>query len=146
VQDEEKNHGPAGVEPARQLLDQYTHLSDNVKQAILDAIRDHSLLETQGELTHIVQDADMLDGMGTIGIMRAYTSKASLPCYDPSNIAPTKGKRNTTIHEQIAFQMEWVDLMHTDTGKQLAKIKHQTMQAFLETFKREVEDLDFSSK
>ena len=146
MQDEEKDHGPAGVAPAKILLDQHTNLSEDIKQDVLNAIRDHSLLETDGMLTHIIQDADMLDGMGAIGIMRAYTSKASLPCYYSANIVPTEGKRGTTIHEQIAFQMEWADFMHTDTGRQIAKTRHQTMLDFLEIFKCEVDGLDLPSK
>ncbi|TAH32380.1 HD domain-containing protein [Candidatus Saccharibacteria bacterium] len=144
VQEEEKDHGPAGVEPARRLLDEFSPYDDATKKQILKAIRDHSLLETEGGLTHIVQDADMLDGMGFIGIMRAYTSKFDLPCYDASNIAPTKGKRNATIHEQIAFQMEWVDFMHTDTAKKIARLRYQKMQEFLQGFEQEVLGNDFS--
>src|SRR5262245_53194823 len=61
VQDEEANHGPAGVETASQLLDQYSNLDEQTKTEILNAIRDHSLKLADGQLTHIVQDADKLD-------------------------------------------------------------------------------------
>jgi len=138
VQKEEKDHGPAGVPLARTLLDKYTDFDDTTKKRILSAIHDHSQLKTEGKLTHIVQDADMLDGMGAIGLMRAYTSKAHLPDYDPSNIAPTKGQRNTNIHDQIAFQMEWLEFMHTPTGRQLAQKRYDFMRGFLTTFEKEV--------
>jgi len=143
VQEEEKGHGPAGVPLASQLLDAHTEYDTETKHRILNAVRDHSNLHTEGMLTHILQDADMLDGLGAIGIMRAYTSKASLPSYAPDNIAPTVGVRDSTIHEQIAFQMEWLDMMHTSTGKTIAAGRHERMQQFLETFKLEVEGGDY---
>lgn len=143
VQEEEKGHGPAGVPMASEMLDRYTDYDDETKQQILDAIRDHSAFKAEGELTHILQDADKLDGLGAVGLMRAYTSKYSLPAYDPADIAPNKGERNTTIHAQIAFQLEWVDMMETETGRALAKKRAEVMHNFLSTFKDEVEGSDF---
>lgn len=143
VQEEEKGHGPAGVPPAKELLDRYTSYDDEVKTRILNAIRDHSAFKAEGRLTHIVQDADKLDGLGAIGLMRAYTSQAYLPAYDPENIIPTKGLRNTNIHDQIAFQLEWLDMMVTPTGNAIAQKRGATMKAFLQAFKDEVDEKDF---
>jgi uncharacterized protein len=144
VQEEEKGHGPAGVPLASQLLNEYTDYPNTIKIRILNAVRNHSNLHTDGKLTHIVQDADMLDGLGAVGIMRAYTSKASLLCYDPLDIAPTVGSRDSTIHGQIAFQMEWLDMMHTKTGRIIAEKRHALMQQFLDNFKLEVLGQDYS--
>lgn len=143
VQEEEKGHGPAGVPLASQLLDKHTHYDADAKERILNAVRDHGGLHTEGKLTHILQDADMLDGLGAIGLMRAYTSKAQLPCYDPADIAPTVGKRDTTIHDQIAFQMEWLDMMHTKTGREIAQKRHALMAKFLDDFRLEVLGQDY---
>ena len=140
----EEGHGPAGVGLAGQLLDEFGSYDERTKHQILRAIHDHSLLQTDGALTHIVQDADKLDGMGYIGIMRGYTSKAHLPCYTLDNIVPVRGERNLTIHQQIAFQMEWVNLMHTDTAKQIAEIRYQKMLEFLKGFEQEALGADFS--
>lgn len=143
VQVEEKGHGPAGVPLSGELLDAFTTYNDDAKKRILDAIRDHSGFQTEGELTHIVQDADKLDGLGAIGLMRAYTSKAYLPAYDPENITPTKGERETNIHDQIAFQLEWLDMMATETGQAISQKRGQVMKDFLQTFAHEVEGKDF---
>lgn len=143
VKEEEKDHGPAGVPMASEMLDQFTDYDNEIKQQILDAIRDHSAFKAEGVLTHILQDADKLDGLGAVGLMRAYTSKYSLPAYDPDDIAPSKGERNTTIHGQIAFQLEWVDMMETATGRALALKRGEVMRDFLNTFKSEVEGNDF---
>jgi uncharacterized protein len=143
VQEEEKGHGPAGVPLASELLDKHTAFDPAAKQRILNAVRDHSDFKPEGRLTHILQDADMLDGLGAIGIMRGYTSKASLPCYDPSDIVPQVGERNTTIHGQLAFQMEWLEMMHTDTGRIIATRRHTLMKGFLQDFKLEVLGQDY---
>jgi uncharacterized protein len=142
VQEGEKGHGPAGVPLARKLLNEFTDYDEDTKIRILSAVENHSDLKATGELTHIIQDADMLDGLGAIGIMRAYTSKANLPDYDTNNIAPTVGKRDTNIHDQIAFQMEWLDFIHTPNAKRIAQKRYIYMKKFLEEFKDEVQRTD----
>lgn len=143
VQDEDKGHGPAGVPLARQLLDKYTNYDEATKTRILLAVEWHSSLNTTGRLTHIVQDADMLDGLGAIGIMRAYTSKASLVDYNQDDIIPSVGKQNATIHDQIAYQMGWLDLMHTKTAKMIAIKRHDFMVEFFKEFNNEALGLDY---
>jgi HD superfamily phosphodiesterase len=143
VQEEEKGHGPAGVPLSGQLLDKYTDYDGDARDRILAAVRDHSGLNTAGRLTHIVQDADMLDGLGAIGVMRAYTSKAHLPAYDPADIVPGVGRRNTNIHDQVAFQLEWVDMMRTETGRQIARRRGAFMLHFLHQFEEEAHGEDW---
>jgi len=146
VQEEERGHGPAGVPLASELLDRFTGYDDDTKQRILNAVRDHSGLDTEGRLTHIVQDADMLDGLGAVGLMRAYTSKSHLPAYDPQNIVPSVGARDTNIHDQVAFQLEWLGMMHTDTGRELAQRRGDFMLGFLRQFEAEVHCDDFGPR
>jgi uncharacterized protein len=113
----------------------------------LNAIADHSEAETEGKLTAIIRDADMLDGLGAIGIMRACTSKATLPDYNPDNFIPPIGqRRDTTICGQIAFQMEWYDpgFMQTATGKRLAKKRFEFMKTFLKELESEVNGRDLN--
>lgn len=143
VQQEEKGHGPAGVPLASELLDRYTNYDNLTKSRILLAVEHHSNLDTIGALTHIVQDADMLDGMGAVGLMRAYMTKTNVDDYDPKSIIPTKGIKGTSAHNQIAYQMEWLELMHTDTARLLARKRYDFMTKFLKEFKEEVEGGDF---
>ncbi len=146
VQMEDAGHGPAGVPLARQLLAAHMTYDAETTEQVLRAVEHHSELHTTGELLHIVQDADMLDGMGATGIMRAYMSKYYLPDYDPNTIVPTAGKREATAHEQIAFQMEWLGLMHTATGRRIAKGRHQYMLDFLHTVEKEVTRKDLGDE
>lgn len=145
VQDEEKGHGPAGVPLAKRLLDEYTDFDSAAKQRILTAVADHSEAVTEGKLTAIVRDADMLDGLGAIGIVRACMSKAHLSDYDPDNFIPSPGhRRDSTVCGQIAFQMEWYDpgFIQTETGKRLAKRRYEVMREFLDELQDEVTSRD----
>jgi uncharacterized protein len=146
VQDEEKGHGPAGVPLARQLLDEYTNYDEITKIRILSAVECHSNLNAIGELTHIVQDADMLDGLGAIGMMRAYTSKANSVDYNSDDIVPSVGKQNATINDQIVYQMEWFGLMHTKTAKKIATNRHNFMVEFFKEFNNEALGIDHKRK
>ena len=144
VQKEGKGHGLAGVPLSKELLDKYTDYDDSTKKRILSAVENHSDLNVSGRLTHIIQDADMLDGLGAIGVMRAYTSHPNLLDYDQNNIIPKVGRRNTNMHDLMAFQMEWLDLIHTNTAKQIAARRHAFMMRFLEEFKSEAEGSDIN--
>ena len=142
AQKSRNGHGMAGVPLARNLLDRYTKYDDITKNRILEAVQCHSDLGATSKLTQIIQDADMLDGVGAIGIMRSYTAHPGSLDYDQNDIVPTVGKRGATMHEQMAFQMEWPGLMHTNAAKKIAVKRHDFMLKFLEEFNIEAKGLD----
>lgn len=81
----------------------------------------------------IVQDADMIDAIGAIGIARAfnYGGFRNNPIYDPS------GEAKSTIghfHEKL---LKLKGLMNTETGKILAEQRHNFIELFLGQFKKE---------
>jgi uncharacterized protein len=140
LQAEGRAHGPAGVPLAKELLDTYTNFNDETKERILSAIHDHSNVETEGDLAHILQDADKLDGLGAIGISRGYVSKPYLPDYDPNDIIPDPGEYNnpSTIHQQIRFAMTWYDMLYTETAKQIGKPRYEFMKNFFNEIEKEI--------
>lgn len=80
----------------------------------------------------IVRDADRLDAIGAVGIVRTieYGTAKGRPFYDES------GSEETTIahfHEKL---LKLKDLMHTATARRIAASRH----AFLETFLQEFDD------
>lgn len=98
----------------------------------------------------IVQDADRLDAIGAIGIARTfnYGGFKNRPMYDPA-IAP---KMNMTKEEYKKSDAPTVnhfyekllllqDKMNTETGKKMAKERHQFMELFLAQFYSEWEGL-----
>lgn len=141
-QKESKGHGPAGVPLAKELLDTYTNFSDGAKKRILTAIAVHSSFKTEGKLDQILQDADKLDGLGAIGLSRAYISCHALPDYDPQDITPEPGEYNKPkdIHQQIKFSMTWYSMLYTQTAQKLGQPRHKFMQKYLEQIKKEIEE------
>jgi uncharacterized protein len=93
----------------------------------------------------VVQDADRLDGLGAIGVARAFSYGGHMDreIYNP-NIKVTsfenfedyreRHAESTTInhfHEKILFVK---DRMNTRSGKQIAEHRHKYMERFLEEF------------
>lgn len=87
----------------------------------------------------MIQDADRIDGLGAIGLVRAFTSKSHLPDYPPGVIV-LKGSRNAaTISEKVAFQMEWYGMLNTETAHRITEGRYRFMMDFMEELKNEVE-------
>lgn len=93
-----------------------------------------------------VQDADRLDAIGAIGIARcfAYGGSRDRLIYDPGYTprasmteAEYKASNSDTIshfHEKLLLIK---DLMNTNSGRQMAELRHDVMTQFLADFSRE---------
>jgi len=94
----------------------------------------------------VVQDADRLDAIGAIGIARAfnYGGFKNRVIYDPA-IAPNlkmtpkqyKASKAPTINHFYEKLLLLKSLINTETGKQLAKERHNFMKLFLDQFNTE---------
>ena len=93
----------------------------------------------------VVQDADMLDAMGAIGIARAFTTGAIFgqPLYVPDDPAPGSVKssraprRASTIDHFRSKLLHLKRRMNTGEGKRLAKRRHSELAKFVHKFKKE---------
>ena len=129
--------------------------SQNMDAKIIDKVIDiiknisfknrNEVAETSLEL-QIVQDADRLDAIGAIGIARTFNFGGfkNNALYDPE-IPPQnstskeeyKNSNGTTINHFYEKLLLLKDLMNTEKGKELAEIRHQYMENFLEQFYNE---------
>ncbi len=139
-------HGPVGAEiAARFLREQRLFAEDNIV-AIAKAIHNHSLIHGDWDtLGYILRDADILDALGAVGLMRAFTSKSFKPEYAPECV---KGETwglsadgftarhvaglgiGPTIIDQINLQISLIDELHTETARRIA----EPLVAFMKTF------------
>lgn len=165
--DEEKErvkHGPVGAEIASRFLRKNLALTEDQIEQISSAIRHHcsppslvtDLLKDMGEkgrLIGIIRDADIIDAIGAVGLMRAFTSKAAKPEYDPGNIkGDTWGLSSRGFDErfakglgiggiiidQINFQISCYDNLNTETAKRLAKPLVEYMKEYVVQLEHEI--------
>ncbi len=94
----------------------------------------------------IVQDADRLDAMGAIGIARAfnYGGFKGNEIYDPRErasdlplLAATGRKGSSTVGHFYEKLLLLRDLMNTETGRKMARERHDFMVRYLDQFHRE---------
>jgi uncharacterized protein len=144
--DEEKGSRMAGEFLREQGLDQARihHIQSIIKHVSFKGGFPQDQIRTLE--FRIVQDADRLDAMGAIGIARAfnYGGFKNRPIHDPE-IPLQDYKDSTSYHKSEAPTinhfyeklLKLKDLMNTETGRAMARERHQYMLDFLDQFYRE---------
>jgi putative nucleotidyltransferase with HDIG domain len=146
-------HAQVGAEVAAQFLRERDLFSRQENDAIVDAVRNHNALGDVGPLATILRDADILDMLGAVGVMRAFTSMHANPEYDPQNVkgetwgmtardvdrrfAEGKGI-GAYIVDQINFQASCYDNLRTETARRIAAPLVAYMREFLIQLESEV--------
>lgn len=153
-----KFHGgddTVGPKKAREFMESI-HLEAATIDHVVAIIENISFKGGNTDRTHqsieldITQDADRLDAIGAIGIIRAfhYGGFKNRTIYDPS-ISPKTGmspeeykkSQTPTINHFYEKLLLLKDRMNTQTGKRIAFERHKFMERFLAQFYAEWEGL-----
>jgi uncharacterized protein len=126
----------------KKIVDHVVKIIENISYK---SSLDPKKLFTSKEL-QVVQDADRLDAIGALGIARAfnYGGFRNRELYNPE-IAPNlqmtkeeyKASKAPTINHFYEKLLLLKNKMNTESGKRLAKKRHQFMLEYLEQFYRE---------
>ncbi|HRQ41632.1 MAG TPA: HD domain-containing protein [Chloroflexota bacterium] len=154
-------HGPRGAEMAAQFLRENALFSAPEIVEITGAIRNHTSLDGDGTLALILRDADILDLLGPVGIMRAFTSKAAQPEYLPDNVkgdtwgitAVAVTERFTagqgigpTIVDHLNFQISCYENLRTPSAREWARPLQAYMQSFLCELENQILRMSFRTE
>lgn len=147
------DHPRIGAELAARFLQENKLFPQNEIEEICVAIVDHGRLDGTAPLSHILCDADRLEMLGNVGIMRAFTSKAHLPVYHPEQ---PRGETwgfsadgftarfqagvgvGSTVLDQINFQISCYENLNTETAKAWGRPLRDIMRQFVINFAQEV--------
>ena len=130
---------------AKKILKKFNFPENEIK-IISDAIEDHSFSRNVVPKTiegKILQDADRLDALGSIGLARVFATSGSLnrAFYHPDD--PFCEKRNPdddvwTLDHFFQKLLKIGDLMNTKSAKIEARERTLVMESFLEQLRKEI--------
>ncbi|GHO53713.1 HD domain-containing protein [Ktedonobacter robiniae] len=145
------HHADLSVSMARDVMQHHT-LAEERQQAIEHAIIAHSFsrkVEPQTLEAKIVRDADRLDGLGAIGVMRWAVTGAVRHGREGETVAyhPTDpfGQRHELDDKRYMLDhfykklLQLMETMQTETGRALAWRRTQFMEQYLDEFRKELE-------
>ena len=114
-----------GLAVETDVIDHVVHIVDNI------SFRKQAMAEPLSQEGKVVQDADRLDALGAVGIVRTieYGAFKGQPFYVPDDPAAPSGVGH--FYEKL-FKLS--DLMNTAPGKRLALERERFMKEFLERF------------
>jgi len=127
---------------AKSLLQKFGEPMDRIDQ-ILYAIRTHrysSGIVPETIEAQILQDADRLDALGAMGIVRVIGHGHSRPFYNMYEPFPDQRKYQTEFSMDYFYSkiLTLKDSLHTDQAKQMAEKRHAFLCCFLEQLQSEL--------
>ncbi|MBU1118256.1 HD domain-containing protein [Patescibacteria group bacterium] len=149
-----REHGRAGAKKAIQFLKEQRMFTGKEREEIGYAIQLHnSNKKGKSLLADILRDADIMELMGAVGIMRGIAAHHAKPFYNPNNvkgelweasakvfderIRTGKGKGNTIV-DSLNFHISCFENIGTKTGEKLAKPLTDYVRGFILELEKEV--------
>lgn len=140
-----RNSSLESAEESKKILKKYDFSQHELK-IIADAIRDHSFSRGAVPQTlegKILQDADRLDALGSIGIARTFAvgGAENRPFYnkeDPFCKKRSPDDKSWTLDHFYKKLLLLEKSMNTKTGKIMARKRIKIMKKFLDQLKKEI--------
>jgi uncharacterized protein len=147
--DKTKHHADLSVLSASEILSAY-HVTPDTQQAILHAIAVHSFslgVEPRTLEAKVLRDADRLDSLGAIGILRwaitgAIQRTPQTQSYHPDDPFAewhTPDDHRYMLDHFFTKLLKLSNTMSTKTGRALAQQRTAFMHTYLNEFRRELE-------
>jgi len=131
-----KNHEKVSAEMTKDILQGYSKLED-----VLYCIESHRFSKGIVPKTleaKILQDADRLDVLGAMGIIRTmtYTGHVNRPVHIPGKSISHvyTGESDSAVDHIYEKLMKIKDRMNTRTGKKIAEKRHEFVENFMSQF------------
>lgn len=145
------HHARLSVEESRDILARYPFTPEQV-EAILHAIEAHSFsqgVEARTLEARVLRDADRLDALGAIGILRwaitgTLKGKPETRNYHPDDPFGERRALNDKLYRLDHFFAKLLKLeegISTTTGRAIARRRTDYMRGYLQEFKAELEEL-----
>lgn len=149
-----QNHGKVGAELARKFLTKNKLFSPGEIEEIAEAISYHNTITKNiGPLGEILRDADIIDLLGAVGILRGISSRHFFPEYQPNKIKGVAFKKPSAyfdprfkkgqlpadyMTDEINFQASCYENLSTPTAKKIAKPLVKYMYDYLIQLEKEI--------
>lgn len=145
------HHAQLSLEESRVLLARYPFTAGQV-EAILHAIEAHSFsqgVEARTLEARVLRDADRLDALGAIGILRwaitgTLKGKAETRNYHPDDPFGERRALDDRLYRLDHFFTKLLKLeegIATETGRAMARRRTEYMRGYLQEFRAELEEL-----
>ncbi len=141
VHENREEHEHISAEMAREILDDYERSGK-----VVDVIMSHRfkrVSDPESIEAKILQDADMLDAIGAIGIVRTiyFSGYNEKNIYNPSKDRPKKesNEGDSMVDHFNNKLLRIKEELNTSSAKKIAESRHEFMENFLEQFFEEWE-------
>jgi len=146
-----EKHGHYSAKLSNKILSNHD-ISENTRKEIITAVEEHDKIFAKTLLGKILQDADKLDSMGPIGIMRMFEHNlGKLPLYNPrKTFSPPRIRKDSRsrcfIHKKDVKYISDVfymaicfeKMLNFRTSKIMAREKIKIMKDFIRIVKKEL--------
>lgn len=126
----------------KDLLPSLAILTQEDRILIGNAVEDHSKLNENVRRSYVVEaamDADRLDCLGALGPLRAASWRPNIPLILPEETGTGSGDTQiqTQYQDMSVRHMEWVDMLWTQTARDIAALRVPAYREYLERLRRE---------